>query len=222
VLSGWSKKIGDYDKGNVIVSIREDYYGLPGDLISDLAYWNHTIEGSTLTGYNLIVTTDQCIYLDAGNSYWWTIEAADNISEELNDLGVETSPYHTKVNAKVRREILEELAGDLECVVAVRTLDEGVDLPDVDCGVIISGTSQKRQMIQRMGRVLRRKPDNRGVTFIVVYAKDTTEDPAMHHDDDGNISMIIEHAEIVSQFEGDEIEDDDLREFAIKCRDLYL
>jgi len=151
-----------------------------------------------------------------------TIEAADNISEELNDLGVETSPYHTKVNAKVRREILEELAGDLECVVAVRSLDEGVDLPDVDCGVIISGTSQKRQMIQRMGRVLRRKPDNRGVTFIVVYAKDTTEDPALHHDDDGNISMIIEHAEIDCQFEGDELEDDDLREFAIVCRDLNL
>ena len=69
---------------------------------------------------------------------------------------------------------------------------------------------------------MRRKPDNRGVTFIVVYAKDTTEDPALHHDDDGNISMIIEHAEKSHQFEGDELEDDDLREFAIECRDLYL
>ena len=59
-------------EGNVIVSIREDHNGLPGDLISDLAYWNHTVDGATLTGYNLIVTTDQCIYLDAGNSYWWT------------------------------------------------------------------------------------------------------------------------------------------------------
>ena len=140
----------------------------------------------------------------------------------LNEFSVDSEPYHSQVNPEERSIMLEGLAGDLKCIVAVHSLDEGVDLPDVDCGVIISGTSQKRQMIQRMGRVLRRKPDNRGVTFIVVYAKDTTEDPALHHDDNGNISMIIEHAEIVHKLEGDEIEDDDLREFAIKCRDLYL
>jgi hypothetical protein len=33
-------------------------------------------------------------------------------------------------------------------------------------------------MIQRMGRVLRRKRDGRSARFVLVYVKDTGEDPA--------------------------------------------
>ncbi len=33
-------------------------------------------------------------------------------------------------------------------------------------------------MIQRMGRVLRRKPDGRSARFVVVYGAFTVEDPA--------------------------------------------
>ena len=61
----------------VKVSIREDNDGIPGELVSEFSEWNHTVEPLNLTGYNLIVTTNQCIYLETGNYYWWTIEAAD-------------------------------------------------------------------------------------------------------------------------------------------------
>ena len=33
-------------------------------------------------------------------------------------------------------------------------------------------------MIQRMGRVLRRKPDGRRARFVIVYVEGTIEDPA--------------------------------------------
>ena len=65
------------ESANVIVSIREDNNGSPGDIISDIAIWEHEIDVLHQIHYNLIVTTDLCIYLDAGNFYWWTIEAAD-------------------------------------------------------------------------------------------------------------------------------------------------
>ena len=69
--------------GSVNISIRDDNDGVPGEAISDLANWNYTLDPSTITGYNLIVTTDLCIYLDAGNNYWWTIEAGDPNTEAL-------------------------------------------------------------------------------------------------------------------------------------------
>ena len=69
--------------GSVNISIREDNNGIPGEIISDLADWNYVLESMTLTGYNLIVTTDLCIYLDGGDNYWWTIEAGDSETEAL-------------------------------------------------------------------------------------------------------------------------------------------
>ena len=58
-------------------------------------------------------------------------------------------------------------------------LDEGVDVPAADLAVILAASRSRRQMIQRMGRVLRRKPDGRAARFIIVYARGTVEDPAL-------------------------------------------
>ena len=35
---------------------------------------------------------------------------------------------------------------------------EGVDVPDCELGIILGGTKIKRQMIQRLGRILRNRP----------------------------------------------------------------
>ena len=63
--------------GDIIISMREDNNGIPGELVDELSTWNFTLDPMSLTGYNLIVTTDLCIYLDAG-TYWWSIEAGED------------------------------------------------------------------------------------------------------------------------------------------------
>lgn len=65
------------EQGNLIVSIREDNNGIPGELVSELSQWNHTLDPFNLTGYNLITATDLCIYLDSDSPYWLRIDAAD-------------------------------------------------------------------------------------------------------------------------------------------------
>ncbi len=44
-------------------------------------------------------------------------------------------------------------------IVTSKVLDEGVDIPDAELGVILSGTGSAREFIQRLGRLLRPKPD---------------------------------------------------------------
>ena len=63
---------------SVIVSIREDHNGAPGELLSDLAQWQHDLSPLNPNGYNLIVTTDQCLYLDANTYYWIQIDAGND------------------------------------------------------------------------------------------------------------------------------------------------
>ena len=67
--------------GNITVSIREDNNNSPGEIVSDLSSWNYELDPLNANYYNLIVTTDLCIYLDEGNYYWWMIESADLSTE---------------------------------------------------------------------------------------------------------------------------------------------
>ena len=51
--------------------------------------------------------------------------------------------------------------GDLQVIWRPAVLDEGVDVPEADLAVIVGASRSRRQMIQRMGRVLRKKADHR-------------------------------------------------------------
>ena len=62
---------------------------------------------------------------------------------------------------------------------APQVLDEGIDVPAADLAIILAASRSRRQMIQRMGRVLRRKPDGRRAQFVVVSVDGTVEDPAL-------------------------------------------
>ena len=65
-----------------------------------------------------------------------------------------------ETGAAERREILERFRrGDYSRVVAANVLDEGVDVPDANVAVVLSGSGSEREFTQRLGRVLRPKDD---------------------------------------------------------------
>ena len=89
-------------------------------------------------------------------------------------------------------------SGNLGTLVAPRLLDEGIDVPDADLGIIVSASRSKRQMIQRLGRVIRRKEDRSG-RLVVLYVKGTMEDPDLDTDSDF-VTRCLPHAEAVGRF----------------------
>ncbi|TAE57041.1 MAG: DNA phosphorothioation system restriction enzyme [Nostocales cyanobacterium] len=82
------------------------------------------------------------------------------------ELGYKVSTYtaHTPL---VEREILREQfeKGELQGLVAIRCLDEGVDIPAIQTAVILSSSGNPRQFIQRRGRVLRPHPGKERATI---------------------------------------------------------
>ncbi len=99
-----------------------------------------------------------------------------------------------------RREILDDLrVRTLDAVAAPRVLDEGIDVPDANLGVVMSASRTRRQMIQRMGRILRRKRSGIAARFVIMFAKDTLEDPSNRFERDGfldEIQRISEEARV--------------------------
>jgi superfamily II DNA or RNA helicase len=64
--------------------------------------------------------------------------------------------------------------GTYRRILTSRVLDEGVDVPDASIAVIISGSGSSRQFIQRLGRILRKRPGKQAVLYELVSA-DTAE-----------------------------------------------
>ncbi len=123
--------------------------------------------------------------------------AAESIADRLSSSGINVTSHHAGVPDAERSAILEGLKhGNLRGVVAVHTLDEGVDVPNLDLGVVVAGTKQRRQMIQRMGRVLRKKPDDRKAVFVVIYAKGTAEDPGLElNGEESHFDVLFQNAD---------------------------
>ncbi len=75
-----------------------------------------------------------------------------------------------------RRDVLEGFtSGRYNAVVTSKVLDEGVDVPDAELGIIMSGTGSGRELIQRLGRILRPKEDGRKARLVELIAKHTRE-----------------------------------------------
>ncbi len=148
-----------------------------------------------------------------------TIDSAEKICAEFCNQGVGTAVYHSKLSSVEREKILERYQDDggddqVDCVVAVRSLDEGIDIPRIDCGIIVATTRQRRQMIQRMGRVVRLKPDGAGAAIIVLYAKNTAEDPSSTgNPEDSHFEVLRETAEVYRDRSLATIETGELRTF---------
>jgi superfamily II DNA or RNA helicase len=79
--------------------------------------------------------------------------------------------YTANSSSRQRRAALLSLAaGHIPIIVAIDCLDEGVDVPSVDQAIIIASSSNKRQFIQRRGRILRRSAGKGTATLIDVVA----------------------------------------------------
>ena len=65
-----------------------------------------------------------------------------------------------KTDKKERSIILDGFRrGKFRTIVTSQVLDEGIDVPDANVGMIVSGTGSSREFIQRLGRLLRPAKD---------------------------------------------------------------
>ncbi|MCX0274247.1 DEAD/DEAH box helicase family protein, partial [Nocardia zapadnayensis] len=104
---------------------------------------------------------------------------AGQVAQVLDEAGVPTGVLGSGLKPAERDEILTAFREQrLRVLAAPRVLDEGVDVPDAALGIVLAASRTRRQMIQRMGRVIRPKADGRTAVFVLTYVRGTSEDPA--------------------------------------------
>jgi superfamily II DNA or RNA helicase len=89
------------------------------------------------------------------------------ISQHLDALGWRLSRFTSREPRRERETILANFKmGLIDAMVAIKCLDEGIDVPACSTAFLLASSRDPRQFIQRRGRILRRSP---GKTIATIY-----------------------------------------------------
>ncbi|MFN7760843.1 MAG: helicase-related protein, partial [Pseudanabaena sp.] len=83
-----------------------------------------------------------------------------------SELGYRVNTYTAETSLEDRENLrLLFESGELQGLVAIRCLDEGVDIPAIQTAIMLASSSNPRQFIQRRGRILRSHPQKKRATL---------------------------------------------------------
>jgi superfamily II DNA or RNA helicase len=128
----------------------------PSDLQERFLFERAKLVESAIAKYDALSETlasisnvDHCLIFS-------TERQIDSINKILDSNRVVHHNFTEMENLPERTELLARFTkGDYEALVAIRCLDEGVDIPAARQAIIMASTGNPRQFIQRRGRVLR-------------------------------------------------------------------
>ncbi|UGS38492.1 hypothetical protein DSM104329_04921 [Capillimicrobium parvum] len=96
-----------------------------------------------------------------------SVEHARFMARRFNQFGMPSEALSGDDPAQRRDEVLNRLrSGDLRCVFSVEVLGEGVDVPHVDCVLLLRPTESATVFTQQLGRGLRRAKGKSHLTVI--------------------------------------------------------
>lgn len=123
---------------------------------------NKLIAFRSLLASQLAVESYQIVYVAEGKDPATDLAQIDAVETMMrDDFDMRVERYYGEIDAN-RRDVLQDrlAAGDLQALIAMKCLDEGVDIPSARIGVILASTQNPRQFVQRRGRLLRKNPDS--------------------------------------------------------------
>lgn len=125
--------------------------------------------------------------------------SADAAGGICNALGIPAAVVMSGMDSALRRAALNLFRdGDIKVLAAPQVLDEGIDVPAAELAIVVAASRTERQIIQRLGRVIRRKPGNLPGRLVVLYSKNTVEDPQLQGE--GFLSTVLPYARNLGYF----------------------
>lgn len=107
------------------------------------------------------------------------LRTLNRIIKILNDMSIPNRRFASPESVAEREEILNQFeTGERKVLVAIKCLDEGVDVPATKTAIIMASTGNPREYIQRRGRILRRHKDKEyaNIYDFIVVPKENSQD----------------------------------------------
>lgn len=87
------------------------------------------------------------------------------VLSRLNKIGIRSYEYHSGLDDNTKRETMKYFEDIGGVVVAIKCLDEGIDIPATSHALILASSQNPREFIQRRGRILRRS-ENKNFAYL--------------------------------------------------------
>lgn len=121
----------------------------------------------TPTPHSLVYCAEGSLDNDEASEDTFGQRQINLVSEILHNHGWRSSQFTANENKARRNIILDDFKSKkIHALVAMKCLDEGVDIPLCSTAFIMSSSRKRRQFVQRRGRILRKSPGKeRAVIF---------------------------------------------------------
>ena len=126
------------------------------------------------------------------------VELAEQLQYILTISRVYSKLLNYKVKQRDRAQVFEHFEeGRIRALVSPRVLDEGVNLPLLSFGIFAGVRRRRLQLVQRLGRVLRKAPDKTWPVVCIPVNIGTIEDPTFEGNEKlpfSPLSIVLENA----------------------------
>jgi superfamily II DNA or RNA helicase len=105
-----------------------------------------------------------------------TIDSISKLKDMLELEGTKAMIIDSNTNSRKRQSIMNQWGREFYPLLSVHTLEIGFDIPQVRIEIILATTSNMNQVIQRIGRVIRKQEGKDLALIYVIYVSDTKDD----------------------------------------------
>jgi superfamily II DNA or RNA helicase len=114
-----------------------------------------------------------------------TLESIRKLKQLLKIEGIDSALIDSKIPSVKRQKILSQWGSKFYPLLSVHTLEIGYDVPEAGVEIILASTSNMNQIVQRIGRVLRKVEGKNSALVYVIYVSETR---------DSNILAVVKKA----------------------------
>jgi superfamily II DNA or RNA helicase len=105
-----------------------------------------------------------------------TLESIRKLKQQLKSIGIDSMLIDSRMPSLSRQKILSKWGKRFYPLLSVHTLEIGFDVPEVGIEIILASTSNMNQIVQRVGRVLRKVEGKETALVYVIYVSGSRDD----------------------------------------------
>ena len=104
-----------------------------------------------------------------------TLDSVNKLRLKLEEEGIKSMLIDSNTDSIARQKILSLWGRDFYPLLSVHTLEIGYDVPEAGIEIILASTSNMNQVVQRIGRVIRKQEQKFLALIYVVYVSNTKD-----------------------------------------------
>jgi superfamily II DNA or RNA helicase len=104
-----------------------------------------------------------------------TLESIRKLKQLLRSEGIHSALIDSKIPSMKRQSLLSQWGSKFYPLLSVHTLEIGYDVPEARVEIILASSSNMNQIVQRIGRVLRKVQGKDSALVYVIYVSETRD-----------------------------------------------